>query len=175
MISFYPEIDRWFSAKREYIEIFSKADTRIEGWFKAEMLFLLTQLVEKGQVSDFKREEGVRSPKSGKRKQVDFRINSNGIDHYCELKALCISQAAGTPRNLGFYFRDDHVGLIKDFRKLDELNIKNKWVLGFVYPSPDIASWTTVANALPSGLSHWKPITAPKSKSEPLFISLWQG
>lgn len=31
-------------------------------------------------------------------------------------------QAAGTPRNLHFYFRDDHVGLIKDFKKLDELS-----------------------------------------------------
>ncbi len=175
MKNLVPEFERWFGAKREHLEIFAEADSRIEGWFKAEMLVLLTRLMDADLVSSFKREANVKSPKNGKRKQIDFRINTNGADHYCELKALCISQAAGTPRNLGFYFRDDHVGLIKDFKKLDELNITSKWVLGFVYPSPDIASWTAIVHSIPKTLSHWTPITAPQSMPGPLFISLWQG
>ena len=169
------EVDRWFSTKREHLEIFADTDSRVESWFKAELLVLLTRLIGAGMVSSFKREVKIMSPTSGKRKQVDFLIDINGTEYYCELKALCISQADGTPRNLDFYFRDDHVGLIKDFRKLDNLNISNKWVLAFIYPSPSAASWSAVVKGIPTDLSHWTPITSPPKTKEPFFISLWKG
>lgn len=170
-----PEIERWFGARPKHFQVFAEVDSRVEGWFKAEMLVLLTQLVRKGLIVNFKREAKRISPKSGKRKQVDFRININGDDHYCELKSLCISQAAGTPRNLDFYFRDDNVGLIKDFKKLDKLNLTNKWALAFIYPSPATDSWKTIMQNLPKSLSHWTPVTVPHGTPELLFISLWQG
>jgi len=169
------EIEGWFSSKRTHFDVFAEVDSRIEGWFKAEMLVLLTQLKERKLISDFKREAKVICTKTGKRKQVDFRICKDGNDHYCELKALCISQAARTPRNLGFYFRDDHVGLIKDFKKLDLLNISNRWVMAFIYPSPTTDSWKAIIQSVPSALSHWTPVTVPQNTHEPLFISLWQG
>ncbi len=119
-------IRKWFFQKHEHLIALASTDSRIEGWFKAELLVLLKRLVKQGHLDGFKREAKVTSPKDGKRKQVDFRICIRGKEHLCELKALCISQAAKTPRNLQFYFRDDHVGLIKDFRKLDELSDRNK-------------------------------------------------
>lgn len=93
----------------------------------------------------------------------------------CELKALCISQAAGTPRNLQFYFRDDHVGLIKDFRKLDQLEGKNKWIFGFVYPKPGDAHWNRAVDSLASEFHHWKMVTPLSDANDALFVALWHA
>jgi hypothetical protein len=82
---------------------------------------LLNRLTRQGHLDGFERETRITSPKDGRRRQIDFRLRIQGETHLCELKALCISQAAGTSRNLHFYFRDDNVGVIKDFKKLDEL------------------------------------------------------
>ncbi len=56
------------------------------------------------------------------------------VDHLCELKALCISQAYGTGRDLDFYFRKDSaLGLWKDFRKLESVTSEPaKWILSFI-------------------------------------------
>lgn len=172
--SFVPYIRDWFLSKREHFTSFSTADSRIEGWFKAELLVLFNTLAQEGRLK-YEREANITSPKDGKRKQVDFRFKIDGEDHLCELKALCISQAAGMPRNLHFYFRDDHVGLIKDFKKLDELPYKNKWLLAFIYPSPKESEWGKVVGSLPSTLKHWNAITDPRDFPEFVFISLWKG
>jgi hypothetical protein len=169
--SFLPYIRDWFLSKREHFTSFSTADSRIEGWFKAELLVLFNKLAQEGRLK-YEREANITSPKDGKRKQVDFRFKIDGEDHRCELKALCISQAAGTPRNLHFYFRDDHMSLIKDFKKLDELPYKNKWLLTFIYPSPKESEWGKVVGSLPSTLKHWNAITDPRDFPEFVFISL---
>jgi hypothetical protein len=169
--SFLPYIRDWFLSKREHFTSFSTADSRIEGWFKAELLVLFNKLAQEGRLK-YEREANITSPKDGKRKQVDFRFKIDGEDHRCELKALCISQAAGTPRNLHFYFRDDHMSLIKDFKKLDELPYKNKWLLAFIYPSPKESEWGKVVGSLPSTLKHWNAITDPRDFPEFVFISL---
>ncbi len=115
-----PHIRDWFLAKREYFVAFAEADSRIEGWFKAELIMLLNLLKQEGKIDRFEREYSLPG-KAGQRNQIDFRLHHQGQAHLCELKALCISQAGGTPRNLHFYFREDHVGIIKDMKKLDEL------------------------------------------------------
>ena len=115
MDTLLPHIQNWFSPKKEHFLAFSNADTRIEGWFKAELLVLLNRLKNKGYLDEFKREINLTSPIDGRRKQVDFQFSLQSNKHLCEIKALCISQAAGTPRNLGFYFGDNHLGLVKDF------------------------------------------------------------
>jgi len=165
-------IKNWFLNKRDYFITFAKADSRLESWFKAELILLLPKLVESGLLEDFGRECKVST--SAGRKQVDFSLTVRGELHYCELKAMCISQAAGTPRNLGFYFRDDNVGLIKDFKKLDTIPGCNKWVLGFVYPNPGLSHWVDAANFLPDSLKHWQCVTKPKDFPNYLFISVWK-
>jgi hypothetical protein len=60
-------------------------------------------------------EREVNSPYTPREEISDrFQVWLGADEHLCELKAPCISQAAGAPRNLQFYFRDDHVGLIKE-------------------------------------------------------------
>jgi len=112
-----PSISDWFLRKREYFETFSEVDSRLEGWFKGECLLLFSRFVANGLLDGFVREKNI--PGVTGRNQIDFSLSLEKRSHLLELKALCISQAAGTPRNLHFYFRDDQVGLFKDFRKLE--------------------------------------------------------
>lgn len=170
-----PYLREWFLDKEEHFTAFAQADSRIEGWLKAELLVLLNTVIVQGLIDKVEREAKLLSPKDGTRKQVDFRLHIQGQEHLCELKALCISQAAGTPRNLQFYFRDNAVGLIKDFKKLDELSDPNKWVLAFVYPAPNFREWRTTIASLPTAFKHWNPITEPSDFPKWVYITLWKG
>ena len=136
-----PPINRWFAAKDEHLAVFSDSDCRLEGWFKGELLVLFTRLRQAAVITGFEREAKVPCIAPGKRIQVDFRLRIGTETHLYELKALCISQAAGTPRNLNFYFRDDHVGIVKDFKKLEGVATANKWLIAFVYPEPNPMAW----------------------------------
>ncbi len=162
----------WFLAKRDYLVAFAEADSRLEGWFKAELLLLFPKLVHDKLLDEFDREHNVRTPLG--RKQIDFRLITRGEINVCEVKAMCISQAAGTPRNLAFYLRDDHVGLIKDFKKLDAISSGNKWVLGFVYPNPGVTQWSAAVESLPVNFKHWQCISNPENYPEYLFVSVWR-
>jgi len=168
-------ISKSFLDKEEHFTAFARADSRIEGWFKAELLVLFNRLVADQVLEEFEREANVISPNDRRRKHVDFRLQIQGETHLCELKALCISQAAGTPRNLQFYFRDDHVGLVNDFRKLDEIAGANKWVIAFVYPAPDPNKWNEAVASLPMTLRHWRPVTSPGDFRNWVYIALWKG
>jgi hypothetical protein len=163
----------WFLSKKEHFEVFAEADTRLEGWFKGELIVLFNSLLQRGVIEKFEREPKIDTPAG--RKQIDFIISLNGESHLCELKALCISQAAGTPRNLHFYFREDNVGVIKDFRKLESLSGKNKWVIGFIYPNPKYEHWVKEISSLSDDLKHWKCITDPSNFPNFLFISIWRS
>ena len=151
----------------------AEADSRIEGWFKAEFILLCNQLRHERLVDGYEREANLRT-RSG-RSQIDFRIWIGGHAYLVELKALCISQAAGTPRNLDFYFRDDHVKLIKDFRKLEAFADRHLWVLGFVYPRPDLRPGRRILDLLDHGLRRWRCITNPEDFPPYVFISAWKA
>lgn len=166
-------IKDWLLNKREYFIAFARADSRLEGWFKAELLLLFPKLVESGLLDRFERECNINTLFG--RRQVDFCLSMQGEINYCEVKALCISQAAGTPRNLAFYLRDDHLGLIKDFKKLDAISGNNKWVFGFVYPNPGATQWRTAVKLVPDSLKHWQCLTSPEDFPEYLFISVWRS
>lgn len=168
-----PEIEQWFAAKSEHLAVFAEADCRLEGWFKGELLVLLSRLQRRGVISGFERELNLPLATPGKRFQIDFKIQIGVEEHLCELKALCISQAAGTPRNLKFYFRDDHVGLIKDMRKLATLPAPNKWLMAFVYPTPSIEAWSAAVGSVPAALAHCRPVNSPTSGTPAMFVSLW--
>ncbi len=173
MENLLPHIEKWFLSKKEHFKVFAQADSRVESWFKAELLVLFNRLAEEGVIEKFEREAS--SPRDGKRERVDFKLYIQGQEHLCELKALCISQAAGTHRDLRFYFRDNHVGLIKDFKKLDENAHQNKWVIAFVYPAPDLKEWSKAVASLPSTLKHWRPVTSPSNFPSWVYIALWKG
>jgi hypothetical protein len=166
-------IQEWFMAKREYFESFARNDTRVESWFKAELLVLFERLKSERSIDSFERETNLRTAEG--RQQIDFRVKIEGVEHLCELKAMCISQALETPRNLRFYFRDDPVGLIKDFKKLDKVADENKWVLAFIYPKPSESGWQETLTSLPENIQHWRCVTSIKDYPEYLFIALWKS
>ena len=132
------QVREYFLQEKDHIQAFIENDTRVESWSKAELLVLFTRLKKEKIIDAFEREPNFYT--DGTRNQIDFSITINGLLHLVELKALCISQSKGTPRNLHFYFRDDNVGLIKDFKKLERLNALNKWIIAFVYPKPSNAA-----------------------------------
>jgi hypothetical protein len=174
MDALLPDIRNWFLEKQEYFAAFAEADSRIKGWFKAELIVLLNRLTREGKIDGFERECSI-SGSAGQRNQIDFRLHHQGQAHLCELKAICISQAAGTPRNLHFYFRDDQVGIIKDMKKLDELpGHEGKWILAFVYPAPDSWEWKKALAALPQGLGHWRCLTSPQDYPPFTYFALWK-
>lgn len=175
MKALLPEIQSWFERKREHLEIFAAADSRLEGWFKAELLVLFHRLAGCGVIESYGREANLRTREGSKRAQVDFLVRLGEQEHLCELKTLCISQAAGTPRNLKFYFRDDKLGLFKDFRKLDSISMGEKWVLGFIYPRPQASVWNAALAQVPGELGHWVPMNQPSQAPPFLFISLWRS
>jgi hypothetical protein len=135
-------IKKWFNDKREYFEVFARNDTRLESWFKGELLVLFERLKSEGVIDRFERELNVQTNEG--RRQVDFAVTIGGEEHLCELKAACISRAKGTPRDVKFYFRKDDVGLMKDFLKLDRIAGDRKWVLSFFYPRPSVSEWNDV-------------------------------
>jgi len=168
------DIWEWFRHKRKHFRAFAERDSRIEGWFKAEMIVLLNRLIRQGKVEEFEREYNTAKGER-ERRLIDFRLHIHGQAHLCELKAMCISQEAGTPRNLRFYFRDDHVGIIRDFKKLDRLeNRGKKWVLAFIYPSPEVDEWYDAIASLPNELRHWRCLTQPQDYPAFAFPALWR-
>jgi hypothetical protein len=158
----------------KHLMTFAAFDCRVEGWFKGELLVLFQRLSGSGRIASVEREVNVPRRDTGARAQVDFRIQLGEELHLCELKSLCISRAAGTPRNLQFYFRDDSVGLIRDFRKLDSLDAQHKWGLALIYPRPDMNLWSSVTSTIVPELRHWQPANDPSNASEFVFVSLWR-
>jgi hypothetical protein len=168
----FPAIREWFVAKEQYLRTFAALDSRLEGWFKGEMFVLLDELRRQRRIDSFDREKCV-TRETG-RIQIDFVVCLGGETHYCESKALCISQAAGTPRNLRFYLREDEVGLIRDLRKLSRLTGPGeKWILAFVYPNP-LEKWGESIAALPQDLRNWRCLTRPDEFPPYLYIALWR-
>lgn len=169
-----PAVQDWFAEKREHLSVFASKDSRLEGWFKGELLVLLERLHQQGMISGFEREFKIPLEAPGKRFQVDFKIQLADVDHLCELKALCISQASGTPRDLKFYFRGDRVGLIEDMKKLNRLPSRNKWLIAFIYPTPSVDQWNAAVASVPSAFANFRPVNSPLSASPELFVSLWR-
>lgn len=172
METLLPYIWDWFREKREYLKVFAAADSRVEGWFKAELLMLFTHLQESGVIERFECEVNIPLPIAGSSPKVDFKLSLSGEEHLCELKSPCISRVRGKARNLRFYFRED---LIKDFRRLDKLGYPNRWVLAFVYPAPSVAEWNRAVGMLPNDLKHWKPITQVEDFPDWIYLALWRG
>lgn len=175
MIELLQEIKSYFDNKTNYFNIFSKVDTRVEGWFKAEILLLLEKLLSEKKIKAYQRELNIH--KIGKqRNSIDFEIDFlTGQKVLLELKAISISQNMGTPRNLNFYFRPDQVGIIKDFKKLDSLNYNgDKYIIGFIYPKPTNEKWIEAKNKISGDCVGWTCISNIDDYSVSYFMSVWK-
>ena len=54
MDSIREDINAWFIKKELALRIFSEHDSRVEGWFKGELLLCLDDLRKKGQITSFR-------------------------------------------------------------------------------------------------------------------------
>jgi hypothetical protein len=167
------DIRGWFERKRKHLLAFAEFDCRLEGWFKGELLVLFNRMQAAHRIAKVEREVKVPRCDTATRTQVDFAVTIGKKKHLCELKSLCISHRA-TPRNLQFYFRDDDVGLIRDFRKLDYVQAERKWGLAFVYPTPAPDVWAKAVESLLPKLPHWESLSDPRDAKDFLFVSLWR-
>jgi len=86
----------YFLQEEEHLRAFIENDTRVESWFKAELMVLLSRLKKEGVIDTFEREHSFHT--DDKRSQIDFSITIGRITYLVELKALCISQSKGTAR-----------------------------------------------------------------------------
>jgi len=140
------DIYNWFLVKKEYLNEFANVDSRLENWFKGEMVLLLSRLKLKGIVKDFQTERPYK---------VDLLLTLTDRECLCELKAFCISQIRGKNRKLSFYFGKTKGGFRGAFEKLDKLPKKyNKYVIGFIYPNPGKKDWVNEITNLPSNLKY---------------------
>jgi hypothetical protein len=171
------DINAWFIKKELALRIFSEHDSRVEGWFKGELLLCLDDLRQKGRITSFEREFTLGARGWGKKDQlkIDFRIEIVQQVFLCELKALCISQTYGTARNLDFYFRKNSaVGLWKDFRKLESLPVQyTPWIISFIYPSPSEEKWCQTLRKWADSINDWTCTESPANFPEYLYISHW--
>jgi len=178
MESLLPNISDWFKDKEIWFRTFAKHDSRVEGWFKGEMLVCLEHLKDQGCIEGFDREFTIGKKGWGEKGQlkIDLRVRNNGQNHLCELKAMCISRASGTSRDLNFYFRPNQdVGLVKDFKKLASLQTQDAlWILSFVYPSPSTEDWNRALGKWQEVITPWACMTDPSSYPNWCFLGCWQ-
>lgn len=171
-------ISDWFLKKEDWLRIFARHDSRVEGWFKGEMLVCLEQLRNGEHIDEFEREFTVGAKGWGVQGQlkIDFRIRRGGQDQLCELKAMCISQAYGTGRDLDFYFRPkENKGLTKDFLKLATLaSGQPLWILSFLYPAPSRQDWDLALRKWEKVISPWRCLTTPASYPDWFFLGCWK-
>jgi hypothetical protein len=170
------ELEIYFSKKSIYFNIFSKVDSRIEGWFKGELLFLLENLIKTRKIKSYNRELNLLNF-NDKRKNIDFEILLNsGKSILLELKSLTISKNAGTPRNLNFYFKEDPLGILNDFIKLDLIKYNgDKYVIGFIYPKPKLENWMDMQKVIIEKGFNWKCISNIKEFPDSHFIPVWKS
>lgn len=177
MDSLLPKISDFFMQKKAWFPIFAQYDVRVEGWFKGEMLMCLQQLLVEKEIDEFEPEFTIGAKGWGKKGQlkIDFRIRKDRLDHLCELKAVCISEAK-TGRGLDFYFRPkDNKGLTKDFQKLRTLQRREPlWILSFFYPAPSKEEWNRVVRKYERDINPWTCLTSLSSYPDWFFLGCWR-
>lgn len=168
------ELNEWFIPKKEYMEAFADADSRVESWFKGESIVLFQRLKDQQKINHYHREHPVFNSREKKNNKADFILDINGHEILVEYKALCISQADNTPRNLNFYFQDNDVGMVKDFTKFETVQFTGQmWVVGFVYPNPGFYEWERITNQMYQNHSLWVCSSNPTDFPDYLYIAYW--
>ena len=178
MESIIADLRSWFLRREAALRIFAEHDSRVEGWFKGEMLLSMDWLRREHRIESFEREFTLGDKGWGKKNQrkVDFRVQIQGKHYLCELKAVCTSQAYGTGRDIDFYFRPhSKVGLWKDFRKLESLpREESPWIVSFIYPAPTRERWNQTLLKWQESIGEWKCVTSLQDYPDWLFVACWK-
>ncbi|GAA4316763.1 hypothetical protein [Flaviaesturariibacter amylovorans] len=164
------QLEKWFNEKNFYFLIFSATDTRLEGWFKGEMLVLFAFMKHSKIIADFEVEHSLMT---GER--VDFKlILPSGEIVFLELKALSISKLKGS-RGLSFYMSDSH--LFNDFRKLEKepcSESTKKLAIAFIYPKPNNIKWQEAIAKANTYHPNWQCLSSIPGDELDYFMSVWE-
>ena len=109
--TFYNEL---INSKKEYLQLFSKLQIQIEGWFRGELMKYFDdnvhELTNKNRevllCEDITNKEKLSNEEDNKKQKVDLRLMLNGEDYWIELKHILVGYQIKTPISLGFYFSD---------------------------------------------------------------------
>ena len=113
----------------------SQAGVQVEGWWKTELILLLSHLEKQGTVKWWNRECRTNNG------QQDFQIAVAGATAAIELKtALCGRQKANT-YNLIWYARDPKRYFPSDIRKLTAVEASHRYLLVFAYAASSSSEW----------------------------------
>jgi hypothetical protein len=165
------KIKTHFDILDDRLKCFSALGVQVEGWFKGELLFLLSKLKNEGLINAYDREIKI------KRGKIDLSINKNGSHHYIELKHwLCGYQRSNYLFTPSFYFPDHtSVGIIKDVNKLISSRKRgDKWLLILVAKNPGDDNWQKGLCAFHQKFSNRKLISlsTPNDFSDSYFLGL---
>ena len=114
--------------KKEYLQLFSKLQIQIEGWFRGELMNYFNEhvheLTNKNREvppCDMGNNNGQKPDmESNERQKVDLRLELDGKHYWIELKHILIGYQITTPISLGFYF-SDKAYIDNDIKKLAQV------------------------------------------------------
>lgn len=161
-----------FCQLQDRLACFGDQQVQVEGWFKGELLTLLTRFRDTQLIEGFDRE--VKTGIGNQR--IDLQVSLNGQTHWIELKHWRIGIQNDVVFDAHFYFKDES-SFCGDVSKLVQLPDRQnacKWMLILMTKNPGQTSWekgivryreTFPANSL-------VPHTSPKDFPETFFIGL---
>lgn len=149
-----------FDPLDDRMRCFAELGVQVEGWFKGELICLLTQLKCNEIIEGFDREVSING-----RKKVDLTIQIDGRTHWIELKHWLIGRQKGEKYTASSYFCDhSSTGIIGDVDKLQRTpETDHRWMLLLMTARPDAADWN-------NGLRTFNTKFAPRrlvAKSDP--------
>ncbi len=128
--SFYEDLIKY---KKNYLQLFSKLQIQIEGWYRGELMKYFDDNVH--ELTNKNREVKIPDQEPGKRKKADFKIKINGNCCWIELKHLLIGNQINKSNSfkLDFYFKDyNSSSIVNDIDKLKSVKPDPAYILAFV-------------------------------------------
>ena len=117
-------------------DIFHTLAFQCEGWFKGELLTLMSELRNRHQIQDFAREVHHNNMR------IDLEIVIADTIQHIELKHWHIGRQGLNTWNAAGYFGDAENGIRHDVQKLtDIVSSGNRWVIVFATVAPDADDW----------------------------------
>jgi len=149
MIELLPVLQRHFDKLQEHLVCFCETGVQVEGWFKGELLTLLSSLRGQELIRDFDRE--VEIPCGN----VDLTVRTESDLHWIELKHWLIGKQKGITYGPNFYFGDrTSIGAVKDVDKLVSIVSPGRlWLLILLTANPGKDPWLAAVDKFNSKFS----------------------
>ncbi len=131
-----PHLVNHFDGLQDRLACFCEQGVQVEGWFKGELLALLSELRRNASVERFDREVKIEAGR------VDITAHLGGKCHWVELKHWHIGKQGGTSYGPAFYFCDRELGILRDVDKLRNIDSHGHgWLLLLLTANPGEDAW----------------------------------